>query len=80
MITRLRKWGNSLGVRIPKGLAQDANVDEGATVDVTLEDGRLVIAPVDPARYDLAKMLDRVTPKNVHDEVDFGKPAGGEVW
>ncbi len=35
MRTRIRKWGNSLGGRIPSALAEDAHLHEGAEVDVT---------------------------------------------
>lgn len=80
MITKIRKWGNSLGVRIPKALAQDAQVEEGASVDVTVENGRLVIVPKRQNAYDLGGLLSQITPENRHHEVDFGSPAGGEVW
>ena len=46
MITKIQKWGNSLGLRIPKGIAEDAHVAEGARVDLKVENGRLVIAAV----------------------------------
>src|SRR5690348_14584090 len=40
------KWGNSLGLRIPRGLAEDAGLAEGSVVELRLEDGRLVAEPV----------------------------------
>jgi antitoxin component of MazEF toxin-antitoxin module len=30
--------------------------------------------------YDLAAMLDEVTPDNLHAEQDFGEPRGNEAW
>jgi len=80
MITRIQKWGNSLGVRIPKNLAQDAEVDAGARVDICVENGRLVILPMKKKAYDLRELLAQVTPENRHGEVDFGGPVGKEVW
>jgi len=44
------------------------------------EDGRIVIEPVRAPTYDLSAMIDRMTPDTFHDEVDFGKPVGGEAW
>jgi len=80
MMTRVQKWGNSLGVRIPKKLAEDARVGEGAAVDITLEEGRLVIAPTRRNSYKLTRLLSQVTPENLHGEVDPGGPRGREVW
>ena len=80
MEVRIQKWGNSLGVRIPKGLAQDVKVQEGATVDLAVEDGRLVMVPVRDNVYDLDELLNQITPDNCPGEIDFGAAAGGEVW
>jgi len=80
VITRVQKWGNSLGVRIPKLLAEHARVRAGSSVDMNLEGGRLVIAPVEKGVYDLADLLSQVTPDNLHGEVDVGRPRGREVW
>ena len=80
MMTKIQKWGNSLGVRIPKHLAEDAQVEEGAAVDITLEEGRLVIVAARKDFYQLTRLLSQVTPENVHGEVDMGGPTGREIW
>ena len=80
MVTKIQKWGNSLGLRIPKGLAEDVGVGAGAAVDLSVENGRLVVAPAKKPLYDLKGLLGRITPDNRHSEADFGEPVGGEVW
>jgi len=80
MITKIQKWGNSLGVRIPRSLAEGAQVQAGTSVDMTVEDGQIVIAPVEKRVYNLAELLSQITPENVHEEIDFGPPRGREVW
>jgi antitoxin MazE len=80
MLTKVQMWGNSLGVRIPKSLADDAQVQAGSQVDLAIEHGRLVITPVAAPRYELADLLARITPENLHEEFDFGSPQGREVW
>ena len=80
MITKIQKWGNSLGVRIPKSVAQDVQVQDGTVVDLRIDKGRLVIVPIQKNAYDLSEMLEQVTPENLHAEVDFGEPIGGEAW
>jgi antitoxin MazE len=80
MITTVQKWGNSLGVRIPKPLAEDTRLHEGSQVDVREEDDRLIIVPVEQPVFRLENLLKRVSKKNLHREVDFGAPEGKEAW
>ena len=79
MITRIRKWGNSLGLRIPRSFAREAHVGPGAEVDVSVQRGRLVVRVVKGRKYTLKDMLDGITPDNLHKEIDFGKPMGREL-
>ena len=78
MQTRVQKWGNSLAIRIPEAFAAEAQLTEGATVEISIEEGHLVIAPcvVTPT---LEELLAQITPENVHTEVDWGKNVGQEV-
>lgn len=46
MKTALRKMGNSLGVIIPKPTVDDAAVKIGDALEVTVEDGRIVLSPI----------------------------------
>jgi antitoxin MazE len=80
MRTKIQKWGNSLALRIPRALAQDANVRAGSTVEVKLDAGRLVVEPDARPRYELGELLAGVRRSNIHGEVATGGPAGREVW
>jgi antitoxin MazE len=80
MKTTIRKWGNSLGLRIPKTLAEDAGVREGMSVELSVDDGKLVVMPVKRKRYNLNSLLRRVTRENLHAELDFGPAMGKEAW
>jgi antitoxin MazE len=81
MMSKVQKWGKSLGVRIPKALAQGAQVEAGMAVDVTILDGQLVISPHrDVIGYDLAALVAQITPENIHAEFSSGKPVGREIW
>ena len=79
MTTQIAKWGNSLGLRLPKSVAQAAQIDEGDRVDVTVKNGAIVIRPSRPA-YSLDELVSQITPKNRHDETDWGTPTGNETW
>ena len=80
METTIKKWGNSLALRIPKALAKEAGLHYELTVDLSLEDGKLVIVPIKRPKLDLEAMLDQITEDNLHAEVSFGAPVGKEVW
>jgi len=43
---KVTKWGNSLGLRVPKDVAARAGLVEGARVDIEgFDDGRIVVTP-----------------------------------
>lgn len=73
----IQKWGNSLGIRIPKTMAQKVGLCEGTPVEIILDDESIIIRP---RRYSLETLLSGVTPGNLHRELDTGKPVGREVW
>ena len=78
-MTQIAKWGNSLGLRLPKSIALEAQVDEGDTVDLSVENGAIVIRPSRPT-YSLDRLVARITPKNRHGESDWGSSVGDEAW
>ena len=80
VLTKVQKWGNSLGLRIPKSFAQDASIEEGSAVDLTIADGNLVVRAVRPKEYELGELLAGVTEENLHGEISTGEPRGREVW
>lgn len=77
--TQLSKWGNSLGLRLPKSVAREAQLDEGDTVQLSVDNGTIVIRPSRP-RDSLDDLVRRITPQNRHHESDWGGPLGDEVW
>ena len=79
MQTQVSKWGNSLAVRLPRTVTEEAGLKNGESVDLSLEHGRIVIA-ARRRRYHLGDLLRHVTSANLHDAVDTGEPIGREVW
>ena len=82
MQTTLRKWGNSIGLRIPTGLLAELNLAENSIVDLKVEDGRLIVAPKHKRnwKYSLDQLLAGVTEANIHPETHWGVPVGDEAW
>ncbi len=80
MQTRVQKWGNSLGVRIPRGLAEEVGLGAGTEVSLTAKDGELVVKPALPARLILSDLLSGVSESNIHSFVDTGSAVGAEIF
>ncbi len=80
MQTKLQKWGNSLAVRIPKAFAREAHVADGTPVDLSVDDGKIIIDPHIEPEYRLDDLLEGVTSQNLHAEVDTGEAVGREAW
>ena len=80
METTIKKWGNSLALRIPKALAEEAGLHYDLSVELSLLDGKLVIAPIEQPKLDLEAMLDQITEDNLHSEIEAGSAVGQEVW
>jgi antitoxin MazE len=76
----LKKWGNSVSVRIPRDVVQAAHLVLDEVVDVREEAGRIVIEPVRQKVYDVRELAKAITTKNRHESVDFGAAIGNESW
>ena len=80
MKTAVQKWGNSLALRIPKAYADEISLREGASVDLTLESGTLVVRPIRKPTPTLEDLLQGVNSRNRHHSVETGPVVGREVW
>ena len=78
MSTHVKKWGNSLAIRIPQQLAKELHIDSGTEVDMELADNELVIK-VKKETETLEDLISKITPENQHDPINFGKPVGKEL-
>jgi len=80
MRTKIQKWGNSLALRIPKAFAYQSKIREDEFVNLTLEENKIVIEPVEEKKYSLRELLSGINKTNLHSEIDFGKQVGNENW
>ncbi len=81
MRTSIKKWGNSLAVRLPMPLLKSTDLQEGTAVEISMSGQNIIIQPVnEPDEYDLASLVEKITDENLHAEIDTGKPVGNEIW
>lgn len=80
MQTKIQKWGNSQGLRLNKQLLERAGLKPGDEVEISVEDGSLVIVPARKIRgkYNLENLVARIPEDYQPEEVDWGKPSGSE--
>lgn len=73
------KWGNSLALRIPAAFARQIGALENGRAELTVENGKLVVAPIEPhPEFDLDVLVAQITDDNRHDEIGTGPALGGE--
>jgi antitoxin MazE len=77
MQVQLSKWGNSLGLLLPRALAQQIGASEGQKVNIVAEGARLIIEPVLPA-FSLQEVLVNMTPEAMRAAFDWGEDVGRE--
>lgn len=76
----ITKWGNSLAIRIPQSLAKEINLIEGSEVELTIVEGKLVLAPKFRCHYALEELVQGITSENLHEEINYGNVVGQETW
>jgi antitoxin MazE len=75
--TTVQKWGNSLGVRIPKAIAMKVGLEEGSEIDFDVQEDKIIIKC---KRQKLKDLLSEITTDNIHKEVSTGDTEGRELW
>jgi antitoxin MazE len=76
---RVLKWGNSLAVRIPKPVAEDAHFEVGDALEIAVAADGVVELHRVGAVPTLAQMVDQITPENRYREVSAGAETGREI-
>jgi antitoxin MazE len=76
----IKKWGNSLGVRLPAAIAREANLEVDQRVNIRVESGSVVITPEPRAAMSLGERLAQYDAGTHGGEVMPADPVGNEVW
>ena len=81
MKTEVKKWGNSLAFRLPKGITEQLGLRDGSSIELELVPGGVLLKPakVRRSRYSIDELLQGVSRKTIHALGD-DPPMGREVW
>jgi antitoxin MazE len=74
----IRKWGNSLGIRIPNLIVRELSLQDGSSVEIRDKGNEIIIKP--RQKNKLSEMLNEITEQNIHKEIETGNPVGKEIW
>lgn len=78
MKTTVKKWGNSLAIRIPKVISEELGIEYDTEVEMRAKDGFLILNP--RPSYRLKDLLAQVSQENLHEEIRTGDRTGREEW
>jgi antitoxin MazE len=74
----IKKWGNSLGIRIPKFIVKELSLKDGSCVEIEDKEGQIIIHPKNGKNLD--ELLQKINKTNIHSEVKTNGPIGKEIW
>lgn len=79
MRAQVLKWGNSLAVRIPKSIAEEAELKAGDPLEIEVADRGAVQLNRVGKIPTLAKLVAQITPENRYAEIVSGPEVGREA-
>jgi antitoxin MazE len=74
----VKKWGNSLGIRIPSLIVREFSLKDGSLVNINDRGQEIIIKPV--FKNKLSEMLSQINEQNIHEEIKTTGPVGKEIW
>jgi antitoxin MazE len=74
----VKKWGNSLGIRIPNLIVREFSLKDGSFVDINDKGKEIIIKPIKKSK--LSDILNKINEQNIHKEIDTGRSVGKEIW
>ncbi len=78
MTVSMKKWGNSLALRVPRDVANTLHLKQDDLLELEIKEGALILRPRPNDR--LESLVAGITEENRHHEVETGEPLGHEAW
>lgn len=79
MNAKIGKWGNSLGIRLPKYIVDTLNLEVDTSLSIAVDDGKIVMEVVSEKDLTIEDLLAQVN-EPPEAELSWGKPEGEEIW
>lgn len=78
MESKIQKWGNSNGVRIPKAIMEALNLKQNDIVEITNNGDKIVIAK--SSKNTLKERIEKYNGPNLCSDFEWDGPVGKEIW
>ncbi len=78
MTVAVKRWGNSLALRIPKDIAKTLAVQDSSLVELEIVEDGLLLKPKKNSR--LEELVSKIDATNLHKEIETGERVGNEEW
>lgn len=76
MQTAIKKWGNSLAIRIPSNISKTLNLKEESIIDINLKDNKIILEK----KQNLASLCQNIDENNLNIDSQWGDNAVGKEW
>lgn len=85
METKLQKWGNSEGIRIPSSILKSLDLKTNDKVNICEEDNKIIIYKSKPKHFTMAERIEEYNKlqkeeKGSIESFEWGKDEGAEKW
>lgn len=78
MTTKIQKWGNSYGIRLPKDLLDSGIFSIGATLEFKTKGKEVLLKEVHKKKLTLREIMTAISENSFGKPVDFGADVGNE--
>lgn len=76
MQTAIKKWGNSLAIRIPNHILKALALEEESVLDIALQNNKIVLKK----KQDLQSLCQEITQDNLNIFIEWGKSSMGKEF
>lgn len=76
MQTAIKKWGNSLAIRIPNPILKSLKLEEESILDIVLQDDKIILEK----KQDLYSLCDAITEDNLNIDSQWDDASVGKEW
>ena len=79
METRLQKWGNSVGIRIPNSIIKSQNLKPDDILEIIEEKDKIILKKKSNP-FILSERIEQYNGKNLAKDFEWDEPQGKEIW
>lgn len=80
METKIQKWGNSLGIRIPNALVKSLSLKPNDELEISEQDKKIIIVKPEKMKISLEDRIKKYNSKNIINDFSWDEARGNEIW